>query len=534
VNVDVLILGGTLVDGTASAPHPADLAVAGGVVTAIGAPGELAGATAITTLDATGRAVCPGFIDAHAHSDLAMFLPDQWRDITVAPLRQGVTTEVCGNCGESPFPRTPSHAAEGDEFTQVGFQVGLGGFDSLAHYAAQLDAVPLPTNQAPLLGHGMLRGAAMGFADRAPTDDELALMQRLAAEAFEQGAFGLSTGLMYTPGQFAQTPEIASIAAVAARFGAPYVSHMRDEADRVDASIREALQIGERSGAGVHISHHKVAGRPNWGRSGQTLAMLDAARAAGQDVTVDVYPYTAGSTGLHSLMPPWVGSGGVAALLPRIADASIRDRIARDFGTGLPGWQNLVGGAGWQNVVIAGCPSDPSLEGLSVAEIASTTGRSPSDTACDIVQADAARTVVVLHMMAEDDVASIRGWEGAMLGSDGVPLPGKPHPRIAGTFAKALRAPARSGPWAGVADRVHRRTGMTAQRYRIPGGRGTLALGSAADIVVFDPATVVDRSTYPDPLLAPVGIDHVLVAGQVSLRSGELTGHYAGQVLRAR
>lgn len=530
----MLIVGGTLVDGTGSAPRPADLAVTGGIVTAITAPGGLAGTHAGTTLDAAGRAVTPGFIDAHAHSDLAMFLPEQWRDITLAPLRQGVTTEVCGNCGESPFPRTPTHAAEGDEFARVGFQVGLGGFDSLADYAAHLDTASLPTNQAPLLGHGMLRGAAMGFGDRAPTDDELDQMRRLAAESFEQGAFGVSTGLMYTPGQFAQTPEIAAIAAVAARFDAPYVSHMRDEADRVDTSIREALQIGELSGAGVHISHHKVAGRPNWGRSGQTLAMLDAARAAGQDVTIDVYPYTAGSTGLHALMPPWVGSGGIAALLPRMADASARERIGRDFTTGLPGWQNLVGGAGWENVVIAGCPSDPSLEGLSVAEIASTTGRSPADTACDIVRADDARTVVVLHMMAEDDVASIRGWEAAMLGSDGVPLPGKPHPRIAGTFARALRAPTTFDPWAGVADRVHRMTGMPAQRYRIPGGRGTLAPGSAADIVVLDPATVADRSTYPDPLLAPVGIDHVLVAGQVSVRSGALTGRYAGTVLRAR
>jgi dihydroorotase/N-acyl-D-amino-acid deacylase len=288
VHVDALILGGTLVDGTGSAPRPADLAINDGIVTAVTAPGALAGTTATITLDAAGKAVAPGFIDAHAHSDLAMFLPDEWRDITLAPLRQGVTTEVCGNCGESPFPRTPDHAPECDEFTRVGFQVGLDGFDSLNDYAAYLDTAPLPTNQAPLLGHGMLRGAAMGFADRAPTDDELALMQRLAAGAFEQGAFGLSTGLMYTPGQFARTPEIAAIATVAARFGAPYVSHMRDEADRVDASIREALEIGDQSGAGVHISHHKVAGRPNWGRSGQTLAMLDAARGAGQDVTVDV------------------------------------------------------------------------------------------------------------------------------------------------------------------------------------------------------------------------------------------------------
>ncbi|MEO7126487.1 MAG: amidohydrolase family protein, partial [Nakamurella sp.] len=471
---------------------------------------------------------------AHAHSDLAMFLPDEWRDVTVAPLRQGVTTEVCGNCGESPFPRTALHGDEVDKFTRAGFQVGLGAFDSFDSYAEFASTVPLPTNQAPLLGHGMLRGAAMGFAARAPESDELDIMRRLAAQAFEQGAFGLSTGLIYTPGQFAETTEIVAIAEVAASFGAPYVSHMRDETDRVDASIREALTIGKLSGAGVHISHHKVAGQHNWGRSNQTLAMLDDARALGQDVTVDMYPYTAGSTSLHALLPPWANAGGLDSMLARLSDTSVRERIDRDFATGLPGWQDLAGASGWANVVIAGSPSDPQVEGVSIAEIASTTGRSPVEVVCDIVRADAAYTAVVLHMMAEDDVTAIQGWTGAMLGSDGVPLPGKPHPRIAGTFSRALRAPEGVDPWRALSDRVRRMTSMPADRYRIPGGRGRLAIGSAADIVIFDPATVADRSTYIEPLLPPTGIDHVLIAGQVTLSAGLLTGHYAGQVLRAR
>ncbi|HET8591151.1 MAG TPA: hypothetical protein VFM01_16060, partial [Nakamurella sp.] len=457
----------------------------------------------------------------------------EWRRLAVAPLRQGVTTEVCGNCGESPFPRTAAHGPAVDDYTRVGFQVDAGGFESLDAYAQALSGVPMPTNQAPLLGHGMLRGAAMGFDDRPPGDDELALMRRLAYQAFEQGAFGLSTGLMYTPGQFAATAEVAAIAAVAARFDAPYVTHMRDEADRVHQSIAEALQIGRESGAGVQISHHKVAGRGNWGRSAQTLAMLDAARSAGQDVSIDVYPYTAGSTGLHSLLPPWVQAGGLAAQLPRMADRAVRERVARDFVTGLDGWQNLAGQAGWANVVIAGSPSDPAIEGLSVAQLAADSGRDPADVVCDIVSADAGRTVVVLHMMADDDVAAIRGWTGAMLGSDGVPLPGKPHPRIAGTFARALRAPRPGDPWAGLADRVRRMTSMPAARYRVP-DRGVLAVGAVADVVVFDPATVTDNATYPDPLLPPDGIEHVLVAGVHSVAGGELTGRFAGQVLRAR
>jgi len=534
VNADVVLRGGTVVDGTGSAPRRADVVITAGIITVIAPPGSLTDTAAGTVLDVTGRAVSPGFIDAHTHSDLAMFLPQQWRDITLAPLRQGVTTEVCGNCGQSPFPRTPQYSDQSDQFADVGFQTGLGGFDSLDAYATQLASAAMPTNQAPLLGHGMLRGSAMGFADQAPSTDELALMERLATEAFEQGAFGLSTGLIYTPGQFAEIPEITRIAAVAARFDAPYVSHMRDEAGRVDEAIREALRIGELSGAGVHISHHKIAGRRNWGRSSQTLAMLDAARASGRDVTADVYPYTAGSTGLHSLLPPWVNAGGLASMLTRMTDRSTRDRIGCDLEIGLPGWQNLVGAAGWDNIVIAGSPSNPGIEGRSVAEIAEVTGQSPVEVVCDTVRADAARTVVVLHMMAEDDVQAIRGWEATMLGSDGVPVPGRPHPRIAGTFARALRAPAGADPWVGIAERVHRMTGMPAQRYRIPGGRGVLQVGAVADLVVFDPAMVTDRSTYPEPLLPPDGIDHVLVGGVHSVSGQRVTGRYAGRVLRAR
>lgn len=534
MHADLVILGGTLVDGTGAAPRPADVSISNGVITAITAPGSLAPVTSGTRLDATGSAVAPGFIDAHAHSDLAMFLPDEWHALAVAPLRQGVTTEVCGNCGESPFPRTDLHGAASDEFTRLIFQVGLDGFTGLDAYARHLAGTALPTHQAPLLGHGMLRAAAMGLSDRAPTSDEMALMERLTAQAFEEGAFGLSTGLIYTPGQFARTEEITRLAAVAARFGAPYVTHMRDEADHVNRSVSEALAIGEAAGSSVHISHHKVAGRQNWGRSSDTLAMLTAARETGRDVTVDIYPYTAGSTGLHALLPPWVAGSGIGNLLRHVADAVSRDRLGRDFATGLPGWQNLIGGTGWDNVVVAGSPSHPELEGMSIGDAASASGQSEIDTVCQLVRDDEARTIVVLHMMSEDDVDAIRAWDGAMLGSDGVPLPGKPHPRIAGTFAKALKSPANQDPWARLADRVHRMTGLPAKRYRIPGGRGELAVGHAADIVIFDPVRVTDRATYTDPLLPPTGIEHVVVGGTISVRSGNLTGRYAGQVLRAR
>ena len=527
---DLILRGGLVVDGTGGPPRRADVGVVDGRITAVA---DLSAAEAAEILDVAGRAVAPGFIDAHTHSDLAALLPEAWRAIPLAPLRQGVTTEVCGNCGESPFPTTPQHRVASNSNTDAVFQVGIGALESFDAYAQRMSTCALPTNQAPMLGHGSLRGAAMGFDNRPADADELATMIRLTREAFEQGAFGLSSGLIYTPGLYAPEQELVELAAVAAAFGAPYVSHMRDEADRVADAIEEALRIGRGSGAGVHISHHKVAGRRNWGRSAETLGLLDLARSRGQDVTVDVYPYTAGSTGLHALLPPWANDGGIAAMLARLASADVRTRIADDLRTGLPGWQNIAGPAGWDNVVLAGSPAAPEIEGLSVADLSAATGRPPVDTVCDIIIADEARTVVVLHMMSDDDVDSIRAWPAAMVGSDGVPVPGKPHPRLAGTFAKALRAPDPSDPWTGLPARVRRMTSMPAERYRIP-ARGTLSVGAAADLVVFDPATVTDRATYVDPLLPPQGIEHVFVAGVAGIRNGRPTGSYAGRVLRAR
>lgn len=538
---DLVLTGGAIVDGTGVAASPGDVGVTGGRITAIG---DLSAAIARDRVDAAGLAVAPGFIDAHAHSDLAPLLSPDDADLVLAPLRQGVTTEVCGNCGESPFPRTQRYGDALDRAVTALFATGDGASTGMAAYADLLGSLAdsrigalgagtgLATNLAPLLGHGTLRGAAMGFDDRPPTDDELTLMVRLATEAFEQGAFGFSTGLIYAPGMYATSGEIAEIAGVAGRFGAPYVTHMRDEADHVDTSIREALAVGEAAG-GVQISHHKLAGRPNWGRSTQTLAMLDRARAAGRDVSIDVYPYTAGSTLLHALLPPWANDGGLEPMHRRIPDRSVRDRIATDLAAGLPGWQNLAGPAGWDNLVIAGSPERPDADGRSIAELAADSGRPAVDIICDLIAADRGRTIVILHMMSADDVAAIQGWEGAMLGSDGIPAPGKPHPRIAGTFARALRAPDPRNPWAGLPDRIRRMTSMAADRYRIP-GRGRIAVGAAADLVVLDPATVADAATYPDPLLPPAGIRDVFVAGRAGIRNGAPTGDHAGRVLRAR
>ena len=314
--------------------------------------------TASTRRDRTSP---PGFIDVHTHSDLAPLLDDEHLDLRLASLRQGVTTEICGNCGFSVFPAS----AERDEDVLRYLQAVLGpnarSFADLPEYGRALTSGGLVTNLGTLVGHGTLRAGVIGFANRAADRAELRQLVAALADACEHGALGFSSGLIYTPGSYAPIEELVELSKVAAEHGIPYVTHMRDEMDGVDAAIDEALRIGAESGAAVQISHHKVAGKRNWGHTAETLERLERARADGIDVAIDVYPYTAGSTVLAALMPPWANEGGIASLLERLASPQELDRIRGDFEHGLPGWQKLVEPDGWGDVVgRRGAASSPS------------------------------------------------------------------------------------------------------------------------------------------------------------------------------
>src|SRR5581483_4168111 len=275
--------------------------------------------------------VAPGFIDAHAHTDLSYFAVGDQPELRLAGLRQGVTTEVCGNCGWTPFPRTDAFGADVDRHIGAIFPDPVPLFESYGGFRAAAGKEPMAANLVPLIGHGTIRAAAMGLADRAPTADELRAMERLVAQAMEEGAFGLSSGLMYPPGVYSSAAEVTALATVAARYGGVYATHMRDEADHVVESVTETLRVGAAAGVAVQVSHHKVAGSRNWGRTAETLAAIERARASGLDVTVDAYPYTAGSTMLRALLPPWANDGGVEPLLQRLADPAAVRRMERDF-----------------------------------------------------------------------------------------------------------------------------------------------------------------------------------------------------------
>ena len=524
---EVLVRSGSVIDGTGAPSKAADIGVRRGLVESVG---NLAGATADVVLDAAGLTVTPGFIDTHSHADVATYLPDQEPfNAAIAPLLQGVTTEVCGNCGFSPFPVLPVSADLAVPVMEMVFAPGSRTFSDAAHYQAELADRALPTNLAPLVGHGTLRSVVVGPDNRRATYDEQLAMERLLETCLEQGAFGLSSGLIYPPALYADTVEVQRLAAVAGRWGRLYTTHMRSETAAVLDAMDEARAIAG-SGTALHISHHKVAGRENFGRSGETLAWVERQVALGTDVTLDAYPYTAGSTTMMALLPPDANEGPLGVRLARLADRSVRDRIRAGIANGVPGWENLIAASGWDGVVVAGAPATPEAEGHSLATLAD--GGDPVDVMCALLRRNDGGVTVVVHMMDQADVDAIITSERAMVGSDGVPKPGRPHPRLTGTFARFLGEVARERRLLDPVEAVRRMTSVPADRFGLV-GRGRVRRGAVADLAVVALDRVAERGTYVDPWQAPEGVVHVLVGGVPCVQDGRDTGRRNGEVLRA-
>jgi N-acyl-D-amino-acid deacylase len=528
VTFDLILRGGDIADGTGAPLRAADLAVTGDSLTLLspGAPAETA-----ETVDVTGAVVAPGFIDVHTHSDVATMLGEGGDALAHAAVRQGGTVEICGNCGSAMFPALPHHFPLLDRETRAAFGGGVKIFRDFEAFATAHEAVPRANHLVSLAGHGTLRTAVLGHADRAATPDELGTMCALLDADLRAGAAGLSTGLIYTPGTYADTEEVVALAVIAAQHGKPYVTHLRDEMSGVEEALEEAVQIARRSGAALHVSHHKTAGKYGWGRTERTLRRLAGLRAAGLDVTCDVYPYTAGSTSLSALLPPWANEGGIAALLRRLAAAGQREKMRRAIADGVPGWENTVGNGGWDRISVASATANPELEGRTIAEIAAGRGLDPVDLVAELLITEAGDVMITSHSIREDDVRRVLTSPFTMIGSDGVPKPGLPHPRWAGTFPRVLGRYARDLGLMSVETAVHRMTGLAAARFALS-GRGVLRDGAHADVVVFDPETVADRATYTEPLLAPRGIQRVLVAGRTVVCDGAVTGARPGRMLR--
>jgi N-acyl-D-amino-acid deacylase len=526
----LLIRGGTVIDGSGAPRERADVAVEGDRIVAIGRGLD---GLATRTIDATGHVVAPGFIDAHSHSDLFYFgCPS-----AESKIRQGCTTEVVGMCSFSPAPIAPGRADMVRNWAGgIGASVDFR-WEAFPEYLDALRARAPSINIAQFVGHGALRLATVGAENRPVTGDDLRAMERLLAEAMDAGAYGYSTGLVYPPSGYSATPELVALARSMARRGGLYFSHVRGESGMVEDSIREAIRIGEESDVGVQIAHVKVGGRENWGKMDRVLRLIDEARARGVDVTGDVYPYHAGSTKMDNLMPAWVHDGGIPKLLERLADRATRRRIVEECLVDGERWGTLSQGAvGFDEIQIATCRRHE-LEGLTLAALARLTGGTPAEALMDLLLDQKATVGMVSFSQNLENVAKVLAHPAIMIGSDSIglsegegPRPGKPHPRMYGTFPRVLGEYARERGLFSLETAIHKMTGMPAQRLRFR-ERGLLRPGYAADIAVFDPATVKDESTYADPHCYPTGIPYVVVNGTVVVDGGRMHAAATGRVL---
>ncbi len=520
-----VIAGGDVVDGAGTAGQKCDVFVSGGVIAEVRPASD--NHVGWDVVDASGLTVAPGFIDVHSHADNAPFLEDD--DTT--KILQGVTTEVVGNCGISPAPVNPSRRDQLKRILDRLMPNASFSGSTFSEFLAAADARGYITNYAPLVGHTTLRVAAMGAENREPNANELEMMQSLLEESLDAGAFGLSSGLIYAPGAYAGTDEIASLA-TCLRPNTLYTTHMRSEGASLLEAVDEALEIGRRGGVRVQISHHKAAGKENWGKTADSLRAIAAARANGQEIYQDVYPYTAGSTMLVALLPPEAHEGGDAAILRRLEDPLALARFKAKIENDRSSFENLVHMAGYENILISGTASG-AFEGQTLREAARHLGVSEFEALVHILRTEQLRAAMVVFMMDEGDVERVLSDRYTVVGTDGLPpgFGGKPHPRTFGTFPRIIAEYVRKRRLLSMEKAIEKMTSLSAQIFRIP-DRGRIASGCIADLVAFEADRISDDLDYRDPVRHPVGIHWVMQQGEMVVKDGTYLGKRRGKRLR--
>ncbi len=527
---DVLIKNALIIDGTGAAAFEADLALKGPKIARVG---PLKHAEASLVIDAGGLALAPGFIDMHSHADFSLpTLPT-----ADSLVHQGVTTAVVGQCGLSPAPlmeesREEVTAAISSFFGDVAKSIPWSQWSSFGDFAAFLARRGCSLNIAALVGHGMIRAGVMGFGEGRANADQMARMQQELIAAMQQGAIGLSTGLIYPPGSFTSTDELIELTRAVGERNGFYFSHIRDEGDGLLEAVAEAIRIGRETGAAVQISHFKAAARHNWEKSAQALELIQQARQEGLDVTVDMYPYRAGSTILVAMLPQWAHVGGPEQTLKRLADPDQRRKMTVAMQSG-----GFARGIGWEDVLITEAPSQTRYEGRTVAQLAADTGKTPDDWVFDALLETRLDITMAMFGMSEENRRREILFPAMMIGSDGIGLApgaplakGVPHPRSYGTFVRVLGRYVRELSILKLEEAIHRMTGLPAKKLRLA-DRGVIKAGLAADLVIFDPQTVSDRATYEKPHQYAAGISHVLVNGRPVIRDGVHTGARPGLLL---
>jgi N-acyl-D-amino-acid deacylase len=528
MDVDLRIEGGLLVDGTGTAARRADVAVAEGRIVALG--DAAVGCDARQRLDATGLVVAPGFIDLHAHSDLTLLSGGDAR----SAVAQGITTQVVGNCGLGPFPAPPERAADvRAAIALIDLDPGVAWtWHTAAGYRDALAASGTAIHVAPLCGHLALRVATAGN-HAGPLDAAgLRELEERADEALEDGAVGISTGLMYPPARFADAPELDALGRAAARRGRLFAVHMRDYAAGLLDALDEVIGVARRTGCRLQVSHLAVAGRRNHGSVARALERVDRARAEGLDIGVDIYPYLAGSANLSQLLPGWAQEGGPEAIASRLEDPATRVRIAQEWHATLH--------LGWDEIRVSLVDEDlrDAVLGRTIEEAGEVLGCSPDEAAMSLIARTHDRVQMVAFGRSEQDLRSVLLHEAASIGSDGLALDpdgptgvGHPHPRSYGCYPRLLGRVVREDGLLPLERAVRMATSAPAARLGLR-DRGTLAVDAVADLVVFDAGSVIDRATYEEPARFPVGIRHVLVGGSMVILDGrQRTGVRPGRVL---
>jgi len=526
-----LIRGAQVIDGSKREPFRGDIAVENGLITEVSPSIKDGGKTVI---EADGLVAAPGFIDIHSHTDLTIFK----HPLAESKALQGVTTEVIGNCGIGAFPLIQEQKSVLIDYLKMhDFHLPSDGlsWNNFTQYADQLDRIGLGLNLAPLVAHGALRIAILGAEDRVPSDRELKKMKALLKESLEQGAWGLSTGLIYPPGSFAKTEELVDLAKIAADYGALYTSHIRGEGTTLMEALDEAIQIGKKSGVRVEVSHLKAMGRDNWGRGKEALLKLEKARQSGVDIAADQYPYNATSTSLTALVPSWAHAGGVSELLRRLASPETAERLRTEILLEM----NKRGGPGRIVIAEIGSEKNVGLSGKNIGQIGELWQCAPERTVMRLLFEEKAAVGAVYFSLSEEDVAAILSSDQVSVGSDGTGMKAEDdfgkstHPRSYGTFARILGVYAREKGTLPLAKAIHKMTGLVASRLGLK-NRGFIKPGYTADLVLFDPLTIQDRSTFDHPHQYAMGVVYTWVNGCPVVQEGIITGNTPGRVLRKR
>ncbi len=525
---DIIIKNGRVFDGSNNPSQNLDIGIKGNKITETG---QICPENGETVIDAANKLVAPGFIDIHSHSDFLWLIHPE----SNSKVYDGVTTEICGNCGSSPFPlagKLLEHRQKG--FAKFGLNIDWNTPEEFYELAVSKKS---SINRGFLTGHGNLRACAMGYEDRAATNDDIAKMKNDLIKALKNGAFGMSSGIAYPPGCYSSSSELKELCQIVKEYQGIYTTHMRDEADMVEAALKETIEIARDTGVALQISHIKTAGKKNWAKLPIIKGLLMNAKSSGVKLNCDRYPYIASSTDLDAIFPKWAYEGGIDKEIKRLKDSAQRARIKEETAK-----NNDLNDEFWKSIVISTVlhEKNRNLEGKNILEVSQERKNNPFDTACDLLIEEDARVDVLFFNMSESNLEEILKWDFVMIGSDssirstnGILHDGKPHPRSYGTFSRVLAKFCREDSALTKEEAIYKMTGLPATKLGLT-NRGIIKTGYHADIVIFDDKNVKDQSTFATPHQYSTGIEHVIVNGKVTINNGEHTGEVEGKILRRK